>query len=185
MNNVERIRSKLLSSDLQAVLITLKSAFLFTDSRYIEAAQKTVADNITLRLFGAGKRLSQLIKAELDNEKIEKIARYFALKKHVPSSQEALDYIAVFKTPYRLYKPLCNIANVASLIGFLLFLFVALFIPEGWLNAFSVVYSLFLYFVATSFLFQYFMSLRFNSASFAAVALTKHYLGIIDLNSKK
>lgn len=94
MNNVERIRSKLLSSDLQAVLITdeknqryatgfaftdgavlitLKSAFLFTDSRYIEAAQKTVADNITLRLFGAGTRLSQLIKAELDNEKIEKI----------------------------------------------------------------------------------------------------------------
>lgn len=121
----------------------------------------------------------------IQDEKIEKIARYFALKKHVPSSQEALDYIAVFKTPYRLYKPLCNIANVASCIGFLLFLFVALFIPEGWLNAFSVVYSLFLYFVATSFLFQYFMSLRFNSASFAAVALTKHYLGIIDLNSKK
>lgn len=92
MNNVEKIRSRLVSEKLDAVLITdeknqryatgfaftdgavvitKKSAFLFTDSRYIEAAEKAVEDNITLRLFGAGKRLSQLIKAELDNENVE------------------------------------------------------------------------------------------------------------------
>ena len=48
-----------------AVLITRERAFLFTDSRYIEAAEKTVSADIGLRLFGAGKRLSELIKAEL------------------------------------------------------------------------------------------------------------------------
>lgn len=78
MNNVEAIRNSLIAAELDAVLITdeknqrystgfaftdgavlvtRKSAFLFTDSRYIEAASMTVADNITLRLFGAGKRL--------------------------------------------------------------------------------------------------------------------------------
>ena len=54
----------------------------------------------------------------IQDEKIEKIARYFGLKKHVPSSQEALDYIAVYKTPYRFYYQLCKIANVASFVGF-------------------------------------------------------------------
>ena len=48
-----------------AVLITRERAFLFTDSRYIEAAEKTVSADFGLRLFGAGKRLSELIKAEL------------------------------------------------------------------------------------------------------------------------
>ena len=94
MNNVEAIRRSLIAAELDAVLITdeknqryatgfaftdgavlvtRKSAFLFTDSRYIEAASMTVADNITLRLFGAGKRLSQLIKTELDNERVERL----------------------------------------------------------------------------------------------------------------
>ena len=94
MNNVQRIREKLVSSGLDAVLITdeknqryatgfaftdgavlvtKKSAYLFTDSRYIEAAQKSVDDSISLRLFGAGKRLSALIKDALDAEKIEKL----------------------------------------------------------------------------------------------------------------
>lgn len=94
MNNVEAIRSSLIEAKLDAVLITdeknqryatgfaftdgavlvtRKSAFLFTDSRYIEAASMTVADNITLRLFGAGKHLSQLIKTELDNEHVERL----------------------------------------------------------------------------------------------------------------
>ncbi len=48
-----------------AVLITRERAFLFTDSRYIEAAEKTVSADVELRLFGAGKRLSELIKDEL------------------------------------------------------------------------------------------------------------------------
>lgn len=45
-----------------AVLITGTRAFLFTDSRYIEAAEKTVSPDIELRLFGAGKRLTQLVR---------------------------------------------------------------------------------------------------------------------------
>lgn len=128
---------------------------------------------------------SKRINRFLQDEKIEKIARYFALKKHVPSNQEVLDYIAVYKTPYRLYYQLCKIANVVSFVGFLLCLLVAVLIPSSWIDAFSVFYSLFLYLVATNFLIRYFMGLKFRSASFAAVALTKHYLGIIDLNSKK
>ena len=45
-----------------AVLVTLDRAFLLTDSRYIEAAQKSVSGDITVRMFGAGKRLSQLVR---------------------------------------------------------------------------------------------------------------------------
>lgn len=48
-----------------AMLISKDGAFLFTDSRYIEAAEKTVDKCIELRLFGAGKRLSELVKNEL------------------------------------------------------------------------------------------------------------------------
>ena len=119
------------------------------------------------------------------DENIEKIARYFALKKHVPSKQEALNYIAVYKTPYNLYAKLCKIANVVSFVGFLLCLLSAVLIPPSWVDAFSVFYSLFLYVVVTNFMLRYFMGLKFRSASFAAVVLTKHYLGIVDLNSKK
>ena len=54
-----------------AMLVSQSGAWLFTDSRYIEAAEKTVDDCIELRLFGAGKRLSELVKAELHgNERI-------------------------------------------------------------------------------------------------------------------
>ena len=56
-----------------AVLVTKNSAYLFTDSRYIEAAEKSVDESISLRLFGAGKRLSQLIKAELNAENVESL----------------------------------------------------------------------------------------------------------------
>ena len=45
-----------------AVLITLDRAFLITDSRYIEAAEKCVSRDITLRMFGAGKRLTELVR---------------------------------------------------------------------------------------------------------------------------
>ncbi len=92
MNNIQSIRDSLIASGLDAVLITdeknqryatsfdftdgavvvtRKSAFLFTDSRYIEAAEKTVDGDISLRLFGAGKKLTELIKAELDSECVE------------------------------------------------------------------------------------------------------------------
>ena len=49
-----------------AVLVTKEKTYLFTDSRYIEAAEKSVASDIILREFGAGKRLSALIKDALN-----------------------------------------------------------------------------------------------------------------------
>ena len=49
-----------------AVLVTLDRAFLLTDSRYIEAAEKSVSGDITVRMFGAGKRLSQLVREAMD-----------------------------------------------------------------------------------------------------------------------
>ena len=87
MNNAEKIRQKLGESGLDAVLITdeknqryasgfaftdgavlicREKAFLFTDSRYIEAAEKTVSSDFELRLFGAGKPLTALIVQSLD-----------------------------------------------------------------------------------------------------------------------
>ena len=45
-----------------AVLITLDRAFLITDSRYIEAAERCVSRDITLRMFGAGRRLTELVR---------------------------------------------------------------------------------------------------------------------------
>lgn len=87
MNNAEKIRQKLGESGLDAVLITdeknqryasgfaftdgavlicREKAFLFTDSRYIEAAEKTVSSDFELRLFGAGKPLTALIVQALD-----------------------------------------------------------------------------------------------------------------------
>ena len=48
-----------------AMLISKDGAFLFTDSRYIEAAEKSVSKDVEICLFGAGKRLSELIKNAL------------------------------------------------------------------------------------------------------------------------
>ena len=49
-----------------AVLITQTRALLFTDSRYIEAAEKAVSPEIELRLFGAGRRLTELVRASVE-----------------------------------------------------------------------------------------------------------------------
>lgn len=92
MNNAEKIRQKLIDLKLDAVLITdeknqryatgfaftdgvvlicRERAFLFTDSRYIEAAEKTVSSDFEIRMFGAGKRLSALIVQALDECNVE------------------------------------------------------------------------------------------------------------------
>ncbi len=86
MNNVYTIQKKLAEAGLDAVLIfdeknqryacgfpftdgavliTREKAFLFTDSRYIEAAEKTLDGNVTPRLFGAGKPLADLLLSAL------------------------------------------------------------------------------------------------------------------------
>lgn len=94
MNNCEKIRALLFERGLDAllitdeknqryatgfaftdgaVLITRKGAYLFTDSRYIEAAEKSVGSAVTVRLFGAGKRLSALIKDALSADKVSRL----------------------------------------------------------------------------------------------------------------
>lgn len=56
-----------------AVLITRDKSWLFTDSRYIEAAEKSVDTDVSVRLFGAGKRLSELIKEALEECSVESL----------------------------------------------------------------------------------------------------------------
>lgn len=56
-----------------AVLVTTEKTYLFTDSRYIEAAEKSIAKDIVLREFGAGKRLSALIKDALRECGVQKL----------------------------------------------------------------------------------------------------------------
>lgn len=56
-----------------AVLVTRDKSYLFTDSRYIEAAEKSVSKDVTLRLFGGGKRLSELIKDALSECAVESL----------------------------------------------------------------------------------------------------------------
>lgn len=65
-----------------AMLITADKAFLYTDSRYIEAAEKAVSGSISLRCFGAGKRLPELIKNDISDCGV----------KNIGAEEESLSY---------------------------------------------------------------------------------------------
>ena len=56
-----------------AVLISREKAILFTDSRYIEAAERSVDKSIELRMFGAGKRLSDLLRQAIEETGIKRL----------------------------------------------------------------------------------------------------------------
>ena len=56
-----------------AVLVTREKTYLFTDSRYIEAAERSVGEDVVLQEFGAGKKLSALIKDALKECGVEKL----------------------------------------------------------------------------------------------------------------
>ena len=94
MNNVKSIQSRLAEAELDAVLIideknqryacgfpftdgavlvTKEKAYLFTDSRYIEAAEKAVDKSVSVQLFGMEKPLSELLKAALAECGVKKI----------------------------------------------------------------------------------------------------------------
>ncbi len=63
-----------------AVLVTLDKAFLITDSRYIEAAERCVSRDITVRMFGAGKRLTELTREAMAECNVAKLgAEEFSL----------------------------------------------------------------------------------------------------------
>ena len=86
MNNIARIREELVRRDLDAVLVTdeknqryaagfpftdgavlvgREKAFLITDSRYIEAAEKAADDLVTVRLFDREHPLTARLKEAL------------------------------------------------------------------------------------------------------------------------
>lgn len=56
-----------------AVLVARKKTYLFTDSRYIEAAEKSIDKDICLQMFGMGARLSALINNALEECKVERL----------------------------------------------------------------------------------------------------------------
>ena len=94
MNNIRRIQAKLKEKELDAILITDEKnqryaagfpftdglvlvtrteAFLLTDSRYIEAAGKTVPDFVQTMLFGREKKLIPMLIELLKEKSIEKL----------------------------------------------------------------------------------------------------------------
>ncbi|MDO4816113.1 MAG: aminopeptidase P family protein [Bacillota bacterium] len=94
MNNVCAIQKKLVETGLDAllavdernqryacgfpftdgaVLVTREKAYLFTDSRYIEAAEKSVDDCVRVELLGREKPLTELIKNALAENRVEKL----------------------------------------------------------------------------------------------------------------
>jgi len=103
MDNTDRIREKVSEQGLDAVLITgelnqryaagfpftdgavlitEKRCVLFTDSRYIEAAERAVGPETELRLFGAGKRLSELVKQVLTEDGVDSLGAEFSSMTH-------------------------------------------------------------------------------------------------------
>ena len=94
MNNIARIQAKLIENDLDALLIFdeknqrfaagfpftdgavivgRKKAWLLTDSRYIEAAEKTAGDCACVQMFDRQHPLMSLIKAALAEAKAERL----------------------------------------------------------------------------------------------------------------
>lgn len=56
-----------------AVVVTRDRAFLITDSRYTEAAQKTVAEDIAVLRFGAGKSLAERVREVLSECAVQRL----------------------------------------------------------------------------------------------------------------
>lgn len=113
MNNIERIQKKLIEAGLDAILITdeknqrfaagfpftdgsvlvaRERAWLITDSRYIEAAQKAAPDCVTVQMFDREHSQLSLLKAALKEAGVEKLGgeeeklsygRYAAMEKEL------------------------------------------------------------------------------------------------------
>ena len=95
MNNIARIQEALIRRDLDAILITdeknqryatgfpftdgmvvvgRKKAWLLTDSRYIEAAEKTAGSCCAVQMFDRQHSLTDLIRAALEEAKADRLA---------------------------------------------------------------------------------------------------------------
>jgi len=94
MNKIREIQEKLKEKQLDAViitdeknqryatgfpftdgivLVTTTQAFMLTDSRYVEAAEKTVPETVKVLLFGKDVRLAKLLKMLLEQTGVEKL----------------------------------------------------------------------------------------------------------------
>ena len=94
MNNIARIRQQLVERDLDAILIMdeknqryaagfpftdgavlvgREKAWLITDSRYVEAAEKTVPDFVTVQQFDRSRRLLSILKEDLAEAKVQRL----------------------------------------------------------------------------------------------------------------
>lgn len=92
MNNTQKIKEKLVEAKLDAILITdeknqryacgfpftdgavlvtTDKTYLFTDSRYIEAAEKALDPDIVLRQFDGSKKLSEHIRDAMAESKVK------------------------------------------------------------------------------------------------------------------
>ena len=86
------------------MLITREKAYLFTDSRYIEAAEKSVSKDVEIRQFGAGKRLSELIKNALSECGAEAVG----------AEEESLPYAAFLRYEELLERKLTGAQSILS-----------------------------------------------------------------------
>ena len=94
MNNIARIREQLIERELDAILIMdeknqryaagfpftdgavlvgREKAWLITDSRYVEAAEKTVPDFVTVQMFDRNRRLMSILKEDLKEAKVQRL----------------------------------------------------------------------------------------------------------------
>lgn len=94
MNKIREIQAKLQEKELDAILVTDEknqryaagfpftdgavvvtrdNAYLLTDSRYVEAAEKTVPDFVQVLLFDADHKLLSRIREVLEKDKVEKL----------------------------------------------------------------------------------------------------------------
>ena len=94
MNNIARIRSQLTERNLDAVLIMdeknqryaagfpftdgavlvgREQAWLITDSRYVEAARKTVPDFVQVQQYDRSRRLVSILKEDLQAAKVQRL----------------------------------------------------------------------------------------------------------------
>ncbi len=117
MNNIARIQAKLIEKDLDAILITdeknqryatgfpftdgsvlvsREKAWLFTDSRYIEAAEAAASGCASVQLFDKNVSQLDLIRAALKEARVEKLG----------GEEEKLNYSAYLAFQQELALPL-------------------------------------------------------------------------------
>ena len=124
----------------------------------------------------------KMIQAYLADPRVETVARAFASRNHVPTQKEAVNSLAVYKTPYKIYRKISFFVYIALWVALVVLIGYYFSLSQSECDAFSVWAALYLYVAATYSTLLFFMSKRFRAASFCVTTLTKHFLGLVDLN---